>query len=88
MDTITMPSCRIKFCYLFGTSFAKLNVKIVQSPLYIWLYGISEKGSTPYYLGLKDFAPDQPVKNRLDTLISRKMGHIRTISNYRVAFKK
>jgi rubrerythrin len=41
---------------------------------------VAEKDSIVFYLGLKDFVPDQLGKNRLDTIIREEMGHIRILS--------
>ena len=41
---------------------------------------VAEKDSIVFYLGLKDFVPDQVGKNRLDTIIKEEMGHIRILS--------
>jgi len=41
---------------------------------------VAEKDSIVFYLGLKDFVPDQLGKNRLDTIIKEEMGHIRILS--------
>ena len=41
---------------------------------------VAEKDSIVFYLGLKDFVPDQPGKNRLDTIIKEEMVHIRILS--------
>ena len=41
---------------------------------------VAEKDSIVFYLGLKDFVPDQLGKNRLDKIIKEEMGHIRILS--------
>jgi rubrerythrin len=40
---------------------------------------VAEKDSIVFYLGLKDFVPDQLGKNRLDTIIKEEMVHIRIL---------
>ncbi|OEU61982.1 MAG: hypothetical protein BA867_06765 [Desulfobacterales bacterium S5133MH16] len=49
---------------------------------------VAEKDSIVFYLGLKDFVPDQLGKNRLDTIIKEEMGHIRILSKELVSLKK
>ncbi|MEA1948181.1 MAG: ferritin family protein [Thermodesulfobacteriota bacterium] len=49
---------------------------------------VAEKDSIVFYLGLKDFVPDQLGKNRLDTIIKEEMGHIRMLSKELVSLKK
>ena len=49
---------------------------------------VAEKDSIVFYLGLKDFVPDQLGKNRLDTIIKEEMGHIRILSKELVSLKE
>jgi len=49
---------------------------------------LAEKDSIVFYLGMKDFVPDQLGKNRLDTIIKEEMGHIRILSKELVSLKK
>ncbi len=49
---------------------------------------VAEKDSIVFYLGLKDFVPDQLGKNRLDTIIKEEMGHIRILSKELVFLKE
>ena len=49
---------------------------------------VAEKDSIVFYLGLKDFVPDQLGKNRLDKIIKEEMGHIRILSKELVSLKK
>jgi rubrerythrin len=49
---------------------------------------VAEKDSIVFYLGLKDFVPDQLGKNRLDKIIKEEMGHIRILSNELVSLNK
>ncbi len=49
---------------------------------------VAEKDSIVFYLGLKDFVPDQPGKNRMDTIIKEEMGHIRILSKELVFLKE
>jgi len=49
---------------------------------------VAEKDSIVFYLGLKDFVPDQLGKNRLDTIIKEEMGHIRILSKELVSLNK
>ena len=49
---------------------------------------VAEKDSIVFYLGLKDFVPDQLGKNRLDTIIKEEMGHIRILSKELISLKK
>lgn len=49
---------------------------------------VAEKDSIVFYLGLKDFVPDQLGKNRLDTIIKEEMGHIRILSKELVSLDK
>ena len=49
---------------------------------------VAEKDSIVFYLGLKDFVPDQLGKNRLDTIIREEMGHIRILSKELVSLNK
>jgi len=49
---------------------------------------VAEKDSIVFYLGLKDFVPDQLGKNRLDTIIKEEMGHIRILSKELVSLHK
>jgi rubrerythrin len=49
---------------------------------------VAEKDSIVFYLGLKDFVPDQLGKNRLDKIIKEEMGHIRILSKELVSLNK
>ena len=49
---------------------------------------VTEKDSIVFYLGLKDFVPDQLGKNRLDKIIKEEMGHIRILSKELVSLDK
>ena len=49
---------------------------------------VAEKDSIVFYLGLKDFVPDQLGKNRLDTIIKEEMGHIIILSKELVSLNK
>ncbi|MGD2029371.1 MAG: ferritin family protein [Desulfobacterales bacterium] len=49
---------------------------------------VAEKDSIVFYLGLKDFVPDQLGKNRLDKIIKEEMGHIRILSKELVSLDK
>ena len=49
---------------------------------------VAEKDSIVFYLGLKDFVPDQLGKNRLDRIIKEEMGHIRILSKELVSLDK
>ena len=49
---------------------------------------VAEKDSIVFYLGLKDFVPDQLGKNRLDTIIKEEMGHIRILSKELISLNK
>jgi rubrerythrin len=49
---------------------------------------LAEKDSIVFYLGMKDFVPNQLGKNRLDTIIKEEMGHIRILSKELVSLKK
>ena len=49
---------------------------------------VAEKDSIVFYLGLKDFVPDQLGKNRLDTIIREEMGHIRILSKELISLNK
>lgn len=49
---------------------------------------VAEKDSIVFYLGLKDFVPDQLGKNRLDTIIKEEMGHIRILGKELVSLDK
>jgi rubrerythrin len=49
---------------------------------------VAEKDSIVFYLGLKDFVPDQLGKNRLDKIIKEEMGHIRILANELVSLNK
>jgi len=49
---------------------------------------LAEKDSIVFYLGMKDFVPDQLGKNKLDTIIKEEMGHIRILSKELVSLKK
>ena len=49
---------------------------------------VAEKDSIVFYLGLKDFVPDQLGKNRLDKIIKEEMEHIRILSKELVSLDK
>jgi len=49
---------------------------------------VAEKDSIVFYLGLKDFVPDQLGKNRLDKIIKEEMGHIRILSKELVSLNE
>ena len=49
---------------------------------------VAEKDSIVFYVGLKDFVPDQLGKSRLDTIIKEEMGHIRILSKELISLKK
>ena len=49
---------------------------------------VAEKDSIVFYLGLKDFVPDQLGKDRLDKIIKEEMGHIRILSKELVSLEK
>jgi rubrerythrin len=49
---------------------------------------LAEKDSIVFYLGMKDFVPNQLGKNRLDTIIREEMEHIRILSKELVSLKK
>jgi len=49
---------------------------------------VAEKDSIVFYLGLKDFVPNQLGKNRLDTIIKEEMGHIRILSKELVSLNE
>ena len=49
---------------------------------------VAEKDSIVFYLGLKDFVPDQLGKNRLDKIIKEEMGHIRILGKELVSLNK
>ena len=61
----------------FATKSTKFTTKEL---LYTWLYVVAEKHSIVFYLGLKDFVPDQLGKNKLDIIIKAEKGHIRILS--------